>query len=97
MFSNTEEYYTRIGLNVEVVHHDLKLADEFITKLSQVYRYVIDYNESKEVQVIEELKFSESYFFLLQVRFQEKIELQIADDLYKTKKKILPLSIQLLI
>ena len=80
-----------------VMHEDLALADLFITKLSQVYRYVIEHNEVKKVQLKKELLFVEAYFFLLNVRFQGKINLDIPRDLYDNTGYVLPLSLQLLV
>ena len=79
-----------------VVHEDPELAEEFITKMSQVYRYVIEQNENKEVAIEEEIRFVEAYFFLLKVRFGDKIVLEL--DCRHTKSiYVLPLSIQLLV
>lgn len=80
-----------------IIHSDTELADRFITKLSQVYRYVIEHNETKKVTLQEEIKFVESYAFLLKVRFQDKIVLEIEPNLFTTDGFLLPLSIQLLV
>ena len=80
-----------------IIHKDVDLADTFITKLSLVYRYVLEHNELKRVSLSDELKFVESYVFLLKVRFQEKISLDIHPELQQLADYVLPLSIQLLI
>lgn len=80
-----------------VIHHDQELADVFITKLSQVYRYVIEHNSEKKVALKGELEFVESYFFLLDVRFKGAIKLNISDEVKKLKGFVLPLSLQLLV
>lgn len=79
-----------------VIHQDTELADEFITKMSQVYRYAIEHNQSKEVLLSDELKFARAYYFLLNVRFPDKIvlDVEIKDQL---NAKVLPLTLQLLI
>lgn len=89
--------FNSLSVLSEVVHQDISLADEFISRLSQVYRYVIEYNDTKEVKVKDELLFTEAYFFLLKVRFQDKIKLSIEKDLEFLKGKLLPLTLQLLV
>lgn len=80
-----------------VVHRDPELADTFITKLSQVYRYVLEHNAEQKVKLTTELNVVESYFFLLDVRFQGKASLEIDPALYESKGMVLPLSLQLLV
>jgi two-component system, LytTR family, sensor kinase len=78
-----------------VVYKDPVLADRFITKLAQVYRYVIDHNESTQVPLQQEITFVEAYCFLLNVRFYNKVILDVTithEPVY-----VLPMSIQLLV
>ena len=78
-----------------VVYKDPSLADKFITKLAQVYRYVLDYNEEKQVLLNKEISFVEAYCFLLNVRFYNKVILKI--NLPDKKFYVLPMSVQLLV
>ncbi len=78
-----------------VVYKDPVLADRFITKLAQVYRYVIDHNDSSQVALQQEITFVEAYCFLLNVRFYNKVILNV--DITKESVYVLPLSIQLLV
>ena len=78
-----------------VVYQDPVLADRFITKLAQVYRYVLEHNEAQRVSLHKEIAFVEAYCFLLNVRFLNKVTLKVttsSESLY-----VLPLSIQLLV
>ena len=79
-----------------VIHQDTDLADEFITKMSKVYRYAIEHNEENTVSLYQETQFAEAYHFLLKVRFPDKIKLEI-DIPDNQSIKILPLTFQLLI
>jgi two-component system LytT family sensor kinase len=78
-----------------VVYQDPILADRFITKLAQVYRYVLEHNDELRVSLNKEIIFVQAYCFLLNVRFLNKVILQVkttSDSSY-----VLPMSIQLLV
>jgi LytS/YehU family sensor histidine kinase len=80
-----------------LVYEDADRSAEFIRKLSDVYRHVLDSRQKEVIPVREELAFIRSYIFLLELRFEKKlsVELEIDEDLLD--KKIAPLSLQLLI
>jgi len=80
-----------------LVYEDADRSAEFIRKLSDVYRHVLDNRHKELIDIREELSFIESYIFLLELRFEKKlkVEIQIADDLLR--RKIAPLTLQLLI
>jgi sensor histidine kinase YesM len=78
-----------------LVYKNPELADKFITRLSQVYRYVIEHNDERTVPMTMEMNFVEAYCFLLNVRFFNKILLVV--ETIPAKKLILPMSIQLLV
>jgi len=78
-----------------VVYKDPVLADRFITKLAQVYRYVLEHNDEKQVALQKEIAFVEAYCFLLNVRFYNKVILNM--DITRENVCVLPLSIQLLV
>ena len=78
-----------------VVYKDPVLADRFITKLAQVYRYVLEHNDEKQVALSQEIAFVEAYCFLLNVRFYNKVVLDV--DITDKPVYVLPMSIQLLV
>lgn len=80
-----------------LVYEDADRSAEFIRKLSDVYRHVLDSRHKELIDIREELSFIESYIFLLELRFEKKlkVEIQIADNLLE--RKIAPLTLQLLI
>lgn len=49
----------------------------FIDKLSQVFRYILKMQENSVIALEEELKFAEDYFYLLKMRFEDKIFLEL--------------------
>jgi LytS/YehU family sensor histidine kinase len=80
-----------------LVYDNADRSAEFIRKLSDVYRHVLDSRQKELIKISEELSFIESFNFLLQLRFEKKlnIELMLEDELQE--KEIAPLTLQLLI
>lgn len=72
-------------------------AEKFTTKLSKVYRYVLEQKDKDLISLDQELKFAKSYMQLLQMRFEEAINFSIPDQASHPEMKIVPLSLQLLL
>jgi len=73
------------------------LAKQYISHLSQVLRYTLQSNRKQLVSLSEELEFTESYFFLLKMRYDTNLTIQteIADKF--TDYRLPPLTIQTLV
>ena len=72
-------------------------AEMFTTKLSKVYRYVLEQKGKDLVPLEEELRFARSYMELLQMRFEEALEFSVPDTVSDPELKVVPLSLQLLL
>lgn len=72
-------------------------AEKFTTKLSQIYRYVLEQRNKELTPLLEELKFAEAYMQLLAMRFEEAIQFSIQETVSNSTLKIVPLSLQLLL
>ena len=70
-------------------------AIDFVKKLSEVYRYVLDQKDHELVALETELKFLESYIFLQKIRFETNLNVQI--NVNPGKFKVIPLSVQMLV
>lgn len=70
-------------------------AIDFVKKLSEVYRYVLDQKDHELVDLDTELKFLESYVFLQKIRFETNLDVQI--DISSKNFKVIPLSVQMLV
>jgi len=79
-----------------LVGKDPVQSEEFIQKLSSVYRYVLENQEKDLVPVSSELSFVRDYFALQQVRDQEKIELKTESN-GPENAMIMPVSLQMLV
>jgi sensor histidine kinase YesM len=78
-----------------LIYEDERKAAVFIQELSGIYRYVIDTQERETVPLREELAFLESYIYLQQIRFGEKLRVSI--DLKDVSAEVAPLALQMLI
>ena len=88
LFNNLNSLTSLINTNPEK-------AIDFVKKLSEVYRYVLDQKNSELVALDDELKFLESYVFLQKIRFESNLEVKIA--IQSGNYKVIPLSIQMLV
>jgi two-component system LytT family sensor kinase len=71
-------------------------AEDFIYKLSSIYRYILENRNVDHIGLEEEIEFTKNYFSLQKIRDEEKISLEIKPFDMK-KYRILPISLQLLI
>lgn len=78
-----------------LVYEDQDKAVKFIKKLADVYRYVLDTRDREVVPLEEELHFLNSYVYLQQIRFGEKLKIDI--QLNGSKSMVAPLALQMLI
>jgi sensor histidine kinase YesM len=88
------------SLNVlsSLVHENPDLASDFIERLSKVYRYLLNNQNQKLIELKEEISFLQSYLFLLSVRYPDnlKTSVEIPAD-YLDKYLIPPATLQILI
>jgi LytS/YehU family sensor histidine kinase len=79
-----------------LVYEDQDKAVKFIKQLSEVYRYVLDTREKEVVPLEEEIRFLRAYLFLQQIRFGNKlvVEIDIKND---GEIRIAPLALQMLL
>lgn len=84
-------------LNHLILHQPAQ-AHEFNNKLAQVYKYFL-LNKSKDLIPLEqELDFIDDYFFLLQLRYDQKLQLEIRlQPGTRPDMKIPPCSLQILV
>lgn len=71
-------------------------AQEFVSELSSVYRYVLEQNDKPLVSLREEIDFSRIYMNLVQKRFEDGLEFEVMED-FDESYQIVPLSLQILL
>lgn len=72
-------------------------ATQFVKKLSYMYRYILQSGDSDLVSVKDELKFLESYTFLIRTRYRDRFTIDINIDPKYLELQIPPLALQLLV
>lgn len=92
---NPHFLFNSLNALTNLVYQDQDRAVKFIKQLSEVYRYVLDNRGNEVVPVEEELKFLESYLFLQQIRFGDKLKIEI--DIHGLTGSVPPLALQMLI
>jgi len=70
---------------------------EYVLKMSEVYRYVLHYQDQKVTTVEAELAFIRSYIYILETRFEEGLNIRIQVGPGALGRKILPFALQLLV
>jgi LytS/YehU family sensor histidine kinase len=80
-----------------LIYEDKEKASDFIRKLSEVYRRVLDTRSKYLVSLQEELEFIDSYTYLLKIRFDQKLKLNIDIQEEYRERLIAPMTLQLLI
>ena len=97
--SQLSPHYLFNSLNTisSLIYKDTNQAEEFIRRLARSYHYIISTNEKISVGLNEEIDFVKSYHYLLRVRFENNIDLQIkiTEDIENTE--IPPLTLQMLV
>jgi LytS/YehU family sensor histidine kinase len=77
---------------------DSAKAQVFTTKLSQVYKYFLLNKDRELISLSEEMRFIEDYFFLLQIRHENRLRLHMEQNgLALNKLLILPFALQVLV
>lgn len=80
-----------------MIEDEPQRAEEYVVRLSQVYRYML-FNIDKDYMTISEaMDFARTYVSLLNLKYNDKIILELDVEKVKEEDRILALSIQLLI
>ena len=79
-----------------LINTDRVKATQFVHKLSDVYRYVLEQRENELVPLKDDLKFMEDYIFLQKIRFGDNLQVKTDLDLDRNRM-VIPLSLQMLV
>jgi hypothetical protein len=97
--SQIDPHFLFNSLNVltSLISENPKQAEKFTTKLSKVYRYVLEQKNKDLIELDEELHFAKTYMELLKMRFEDAVIFEIPEKASHSELKIIPLSLQLLL
>lgn len=80
-----------------LVRNEPERAYQFVHKLSNVFKYLLINKQKDFVPLSDELQFVQDYYFLLQVRFDEAIQLRTDVDEASVSGLIPPCTLQMLL
>ena len=80
-----------------MIEEEPERAEEYVVRLSQVYRYTLRNIEQDYITVYEAMDFAETYVSLLNLRYNDNIILKLDEEKVNGEDWILALSLQLLI
>jgi len=93
---NPHFLFNNLNTLIAVIPDNPQQAVDFVQQLSKVYRHILEVKDEKAIPLKDELDVLKAYAFLLKTRFSNSLDIHIdvADE--KMQKKIVPLSLQLL-
>lgn len=93
---NPHFLFNNLNILSSLIFIDQEAAGKYIRQLSRVYRYVLDMKNSELVLLDDELRFLDSYTFLLKMRYGDNLVItyDIPDEM--KVKKIAPVVMQML-
>jgi LytS/YehU family sensor histidine kinase len=92
---NPHFLFNSLNVLTTLVHKDADQAEQFIRRLSTVYRYVLDSRDKEVVTLDEELKALEAFLFLMKTRFGDAFEARI--EVPDRQGRVAPLTLQMLV
>ncbi len=95
---NPHFLFNSLNVLTSLIKVDADLAEKFTERLSKVYRHVLENKDKDVIALSTEMEFLKAYIFLLDIRFANKI---VVDIRFKEKDfdgyYVVPLALQLLI
>ena len=80
-----------------LLYKDVSLTEEFIRRMADTFQYVLANHKKKFVSLKEEIEFVKSYYYLLRVRFENNMTLEINIPKNVMHTQMPPLTLQLLV
>lgn len=97
--SQLSPHYLFNSLNTisSLIYNDPQTAEQFIRRLALTYQYILSTQHKRHVSLSEELDFVQSYYYLLRIRFQQSLTLEVNLPKSIMSSPIPPLTLQLLV
>lgn len=97
--SQLSPHYLFNSLNTisSLIYKDTPSAEQFVRRLAQTYQYILSTQHRRYVLVQEEIDFVQSYYYLLRIRFQQQLSLEVNLPASVLRSRIPPLTLQILV
>jgi len=89
--------FNSLNTLTSLIPEEPDLAVDYVQKLSQVYRYILEIKEKKLIPLQEELDCIKAYLFMLGIRFGKNLQFEIDEAGLNFNHHVVPLSLQLLV
>ena len=94
---NPHFLFNSLNVLTSLIRLEPELAEKFTEHLAKVYRYVLENKDNELVTLCTEMSFLDAYIFLINIRFMDKVQVNIRVSEEKKNHRIIPLAMQLLI
>jgi PAS domain S-box-containing protein len=94
---NPHFLFNSLNVLTSLIRLEPELAEKFTEHLAKVYRYVLENKDNELVDLHTEISFLNAYIFLINIRFMDKVIVNIRIPEHKMNHRIIPLAMQLLI
>ncbi len=94
---NPHFLFNSLNVLTSLIRLEPELAEKFTEHLAKVYRYVLENKDNELVTLNTEMSFLDAYIFLINIRFMDKVQVNIAIPDEKKNFRVIPLAMQLLI
>jgi two-component system, LytTR family, sensor kinase len=93
---NPHFLFNNLNTLSSIIPENPQQAVNFVQQLSKVYRHILDVKDEQSIPLKEELDVLKAYAFLLKTRFGDNLDVNIDVPEEKLKRRIVPLSLQIL-
>jgi LytS/YehU family sensor histidine kinase len=93
---NPHFLFNNLNTLCSIIPENPHQAVAFVQQLSKVYRHILEVRDEPSIALKDELEVLEAYAFLLKTRFGNNLSIDINIPTEKLHKKIVPLSLQIL-
>jgi len=94
---NPHFLFNSLNTLASLIYENTGKAEIFIRELADVYRYILEFREHELVKVSKELEMVSSYIYLVQLRFDQNLEMSVSIGPRSGERMIAPMTIQMLI
>ncbi|MCT4588936.1 MAG: histidine kinase [Carboxylicivirga sp.] len=89
--------FNTLNTIASLIHRDASTTEGFIRRFAETFSYILKSHQKELVAVNKEVAFIQAYYFLLQIRFEKALELDIELDKVSEASYIPPMTLQLLV
>ncbi|MFA0962513.1 sensor histidine kinase [Roseivirga sp. BDSF3-8] len=89
--------FNNLNILDALIEKDPKAARHFLTRFSEVYRFLLKKKDAELITLTEELDFLQAYLFLIQTRFNDNVQVHMHVCKAHRDMSLPPLALQILI